>query len=367
LKAQVVPAGFNYQGELFDASGQPLEDGNYDIYFSLFASETDEEPLWGPVLHRLPVYKGVFNTVLEGDDVIAAFEQGAEFLEITVGANAPIHPRQRILSVPYAMRAGKVEGLDFNEHGHALIVGNEDKGMITVSPSTIGDRGSFVVQDGGDIQVVTNRDGGKVLMHMNALSGNVSLGEVTNPYARLDIRKSLGGPHYEGIAIDTDEIKFRRDGIQHFSIRANRVNGSLTFETPNGTENWGDGMDKDGVPQLSISSQGVTVREFTNTSDRRLKENISPIQDGMQRLMQLDPVQYQWKADLNEEDAHQARKQLGLIAQDVEKVLPELVITNDDGLKSVNYIGLIPVLIKSIQDLKKETEELRRALEQKVD
>lgn len=52
-------------------------------------------------------------------------------------------------------------------------------------------------------------------------------------------------------------------------------------------------------------------------------------------------------------------KELGLLAQEVERILPEIVLTDDEGKKLINYTALIPVLIESIHELKAEIEELK--------
>ncbi|MDD3030082.1 MAG: tail fiber domain-containing protein [Alphaproteobacteria bacterium] len=88
-----------------------------------------------------------------------------------------------------------------------------------------------------------------------------------------------------------------------------------------------------------------------NTSDRRLKENIKPIDKALDRLGKIKPVSFTLKAT--------GQKSLGVIAQDLEKVYPELVRNEKDGFKSVAYDGLIAPLIASVQELKKENDALR--------
>ena len=54
-------------------------------------------------------------------------------------------------------------------------------------------------------------------------------------------------------------------------------------------------------------------------------------------------------------------QQMGVIAQDVEKVFPQLVVTNDNGFKSVNYPGLVAPLIEAVKELKADNDKLREA------
>jgi hypothetical protein len=91
------------------------------------------------------------------------------------------------------------------------------------------------------------------------------------------------------------------------------------------------------------------------TSDVRLKNSIKPIHYGLNEIMKLNPVSFNWNK-LPEQGT-----QLGLIAQEVKKLLPELVIEADNPEKTLalNHIQLIPVLIKAIQEQEKAIEQLR--------
>ncbi len=89
---------------------------------------------------------------------------------------------------------------------------------------------------------------------------------------------------------------------------------------------------------------------YYQTSDVRLKTNIHPLTSSLADIMRLKPVSFNFKSS--------GKESLGVIAQDIEKIYPELVTTGD-GMKAVNYEGLIAPLISSVQELKKENDELR--------
>lgn len=98
-------------------------------------------------------------------------------------------------------------------------------------------------------------------------------------------------------------------------------------------------------------------------SDARLKSNITPIDIGLHEILELYPVTFNWKNDSNESLHY------GLIAQEVEKVIPNAVIrsdivTNDtpDGQMFLKYEEIIPILIKSIQELNKKVELIENKL-----
>ncbi len=82
------------------------------------------------------------------------------------------------------------------------------------------------------------------------------------------------------------------------------------------------------------------------SSDERLKSNINDISYGLAEIMALKPVIYNWK------DGHDRQKHIGLIAQEVETVIPEIVSKNhkNDDMRSMRYTEIIPVLIKATQE-----------------
>ena len=88
------------------------------------------------------------------------------------------------------------------------------------------------------------------------------------------------------------------------------------------------------------------------TSDKRLKANIVSLGATLSKLLQIDGKSYIMKKDESE------KQKIGLLAQDIEKVFPELV-SESNGIKSVNYQGLVPVLINALKEQQSEIEELK--------
>ena len=101
----------------------------------------------------------------------------------------------------------------------------------------------------------------------------------------------------------------------------------------------------------------VVAYSSTVASDMNLKENITDTKYGLDTVMQLRGVEYDWKRDDMGHD-------LGVLAQEVEKVVPELVkeyegLNGRDTFKSVDYNKLVPILIESIKELKTEVDSLK--------
>lgn len=94
--------------------------------------------------------------------------------------------------------------------------------------------------------------------------------------------------------------------------------------------------------------------DFITPSDERLKSNITPITNGLNTVSSIAAYEFNKAGDT---ELHS-----GVIAQQVESILPHLVRTTEDGMKHVIYDKLIPYLIASIHDLRKEIEELKRGI-----
>ena len=93
------------------------------------------------------------------------------------------------------------------------------------------------------------------------------------------------------------------------------------------------------------------------SSDERLKENIIPIQNALLKVESISGNTYDWKKGFENIHSHTGND-IGVIAQEIEKVLPELVTNRDNGYKAVNYEKLVPVLIEAIKELSAKVKEL---------
>ena len=135
--AQSVPALINYQGRLSDASGSPLPTLDYQLTFNIYDSTNGGNLIWGPQIFdgmngvaghglKVPVVYGYFNVMLgptdtNGVSLANAFNDTNRFVEIKVGTNSAIKPRQQILTAPYAFNSAKLAGYDWSS---ILVSGN---------------------------------------------------------------------------------------------------------------------------------------------------------------------------------------------------------------------------------------------------
>lgn len=113
-------------------------------------------------------------------------------------------------------------------------------------------------------------------------------------------------------------------------------------------------------------SLGSTTARWSNvwsangtiqTSDARLKTNIRPLTYGIKELMQMNPVEYNWKTDVA------GKEKIGLIAQEIQKLVPEVVTGNEKtAILGMNYSELVAVLVNTIQQQQRELKAVKKEL-----
>jgi hypothetical protein len=97
------------------------------------------------------------------------------------------------------------------------------------------------------------------------------------------------------------------------------------------------------------------------TSDKRLKENINPIPNSLEKVNKLNGVEFDWKKGF--EDIHTLNgHDIGLLAQEVEDVLPEIVSTRHDGYKAIQYDKVVALLVESVKELSNKVTELENKI-----
>ncbi|MGV6828437.1 MAG: tail fiber domain-containing protein, partial [Flavobacteriales bacterium] len=164
-----------------------------------------------------------------------------------------------------------------------------------------------------------------------------------------------------GQAGTTNYLPIANLGLNNIGLEGDVVpysNTSFDLGNNNATEHWDD----------------VVANTFVTFSDRNTKNNIKQLNYGLTEVMKLQPVSYRYKEFISPNP----RTRLGLIAQEVEKVIPEVVITEDVDVdpktgekiitkgdyKAMSYTELIPVLIKAIQEQQNQIEDLKTQIKQ---
>jgi hypothetical protein len=92
-------------------------------------------------------------------------------------------------------------------------------------------------------------------------------------------------------------------------------------------------------------------------SDSRLKENVTPISNPLEKIQQIGGYEYDWipMEGIHENEGHD----VGVIAQEIESILPEIVTTRENGFKAVKYDRIVALLIECIKEQQKQIDELK--------
>jgi len=192
--------------------------------------------------------------------------------------------------------------------GTASVGGNLTLGANIVAAS------AMTLDCGGDITL--DADGGDIILK----DGGTQFGLIANSSSNLEIHSSIQ---------DKD-----------FIVKGNDGGSAITALT------------------IDMSAAGAATfnNDITAFSDRRLKTDITNIENALPKVMRMQGVYYK------RNDVDNAKEQVGVIAQDMETIVPEVVLTADDEMqtKSVDYGKLCAVLIESIKELKAEIDELKK-------
>lgn len=186
--------------------------------------------------------------------------------------------------------------------------------------------------------------------------GRVGIG-ITNPSAKLEVVGTAGS-----LFSVTDSLTGTIFGVADASgIPSIEVDdtGVVRFAEFQGNVLIGTATD-DAQNKLQVDGGIMATGDVTAyaSSDERLKTNLEPIDNALEKVDSLTGYTFNWNERASGKDLE--AREAGIIAQDVEKVLPEVVATRNDGYMAVKYEKLVPLLIEAIKDLKAEIEELKR-------
>ena len=192
-------------------------------------------------------------------------------------------------------------------------------------------------------------------------NGNVGIG-TNNPVKPLSFPATLGekillypgGAGEVGIGVYGNELR----------LHADNPGASVSFGTQDNAGVFTQaGRFQISAPYALFVNGSIWANGTTYASDERFKQNITAIQSPLQKLLLINGVEYEMKTGSFPKNHFQKGRQIGLLAQNVEKIVPEAV-NELDGYKGVDYARLIPLLIESVKEQNKTIEDLKKQIEE---
>ncbi len=197
--------------------------------------------------------------------------------------------------------------------------------------------------------------GSQWALTMNTTTGNVGIGlNTANPTRPLSFPAALGekillypgGAGEVGIGVYGNELR----------LHADNPGAKVSFGTQDNAGVYAENAlaQRNGVYAFSILGS-LWVNGTTYASDERFKQNIIPIDSALNKLMRINGVEYEMKTKAFSKNHFSEGRQIGLLAQNVETVVPEAV-NEKDGYKGVDYAKLVPLLIEAVKEQNKKIE-----------
>ena len=361
-----VPSTINFQGVLTDSNDDPIE-GSFDMTFRIYNAEIDGTLMWEEVHSSVVVTKGLFNVMLGSVTAMGIEFNSSYYLSVQKGTESELSPRITLTSVTssinssYSMTSESTKSLS-GVSNYVPSDGNVGVGYATSPLAKLAVSGKLYVRGDGDqgsgntftptidLSVDDSDTGLEV-----PSDGNLAL--YTNNVERMRLT-SAGSV---GIGTTAPNSLFHVNGPSTNDVMRVQLDGNTKFFMANTGKIAVAGF-FDPFYDLDVSGS-VAATSFPNTSDRRWKKNIKSYNDGLDKVLALRGVTFDWRTKEFPKQGFEEQGQIGFIAQEVEKVLPDLVTTNNEGYKSVKYSNITAVLVEAI----KEQQVIIESLQNKLD
>ena len=265
----------------------------------------------------------------------------------------------------------------YNKTNHDYLTPNSTADNLKVDNLTVNDTltvASNVTADSGGVRANSLQSTGDTTVHgsLEMPYGGIQTAGATGMVVNVPLQISgaaltVGGRivAHQGLDVDGE--------VSVTSGNVNVTGGDITTDRNITATNSGGGTI---TGNFLVSNGNVTANSGTitgnslvskgdvtcfSTSDRRLKEEITQIENAGETVDKLKGVRFKWREDWFKENevilAHQ--DDMGFIAQEVEEVIPELVTEKGNGYKGVAYHKLVPLLLEAIKDLRQDVQRLQ--------
>lgn len=357
-----ISTAFTYQGRL-ESSGAPLE-GTADLMFRLRPSAEGSGQV-GPtlVLTNAQVHGGLVSTLL---DFGVVFEGRRRFLEVAVrspagtGPYVTLSPRQELTLAPnagFALIAGTAGSA--STAGSAGIAGQVPWAGVTGVPGNVSGAFSPFAADTNGITYAAGNlglggasvatDTGAVWGGLTVDAGGLAIG--TAPLNSTEFYGIRFGAATSGEGISSTRTAGNTQfGLDFFTGRVNRVSILSSGRVGIGTT----------APDQLLTVNGNASKpgggSWAVFSDPSLKEGVRPMQGTLDRLLTLRGYRYTYKAEAVSSGRALPGEQLGLMADEVERVFPDWVSRSADGYRMVTERSTTALMVEALRDLRLEKD-----------
>ena len=333
-------------GDFSQAFGKDTKaSGDYSVAFGLLNQANGAKSF---VAGKSNIATGEYSVAFGLDNQVIG-ERSSAFgrLNESVGVNAMSVGRQ---NYAYGFNSIAIGELNKPEGDNSIAMGLENsvKGANALGGGYSGDiRGLYSFSWGNNNTIDAGAEGAVVFGQNNRARSDYSaafgLGNITASYMEVVVGRysyiDPAAPNNPDVWDASDRLFVVGNG----SDIGSESNAMLIYKSGN----------------TKINGNLTVSGTVSQASDERLKRNITPLSPSLQQLLQLKPVHYYWRYSQINGRKFSNDPQIGLIAQEVEKLFPELVSTDRNGYKSVNYTALIPIMIQAIKEQQQQINELR--------
>jgi hypothetical protein len=256
---------------------------------------------------------------------------------------------------------------------HFATTYNNDAASMHFYTRTGGDKSTsnerLTILGGGNVGIGTTSPGS--LLHVN---GRSYIGTMTAYAPAVHIRGAYyGGPRLQVYGLDADANAWMGLGTDMdggaYSLSVyypTNAASAVVFGKYDGTASQFGGF----TATARLSNAGTwtvagDVVAYGSPSDITLKTNIKPIQGALEIITKLQGVSFTWKEDTEMSKMTNLKDDIGFIAQEVQKIIPDLVRKNDNGLLSLRDKGITALLVEAIKEQQRQIDELKYLLQNK--
>jgi len=358
-----IPRLVRFNGIANDESGEPMH-GVVGITFALYRERDGGAPLWLETQNVELDGKGHYAVLLgasKADGLPSDLFMSGEARWLGVQAERqPEQLRLLLVSVPYALKAADAEtvgGKPPSAFVLAAPAGDASKTGQAAAPSTIA-----AISGSGTTNFIPIWKSSTTLGNSTLFQSGSKVGiGTTTPNANL-----------ESVVASEGTLAFRLDSGPNSFLDITPTNAGGRFQTKVSTVNNRDLIFLPGTGNVGINTTtpantlevvagGTTLADaWTVRSSRCLKTNVQPLEGALEKVEQLQGVSYDRKSD--------GRHEIGVIAEDVDQVLPE-VVSRDPRTKEVqgvDYARLAALLIEAVKSQQAEIQQLKVQIEQVI-